>query len=852
MSDSNLQKENSLDERQKRVALSTSQRKEDLNGSPPSERNWRGILIALLVIIAVLGLIICSIFLLSPPDEEPRVRGKLISFDNIVQNKYKPRFFNGSWISELEMVYRDEYGNVKMLCVENFTTKSLITNTTFELVNAVDYKVSADLNYILLITNAIRIWKYSFRAKYYVYEIATEEYFPLKASQEYSDSDDFPFLESATWAPTGNAIVFVQENNLYYKARIRKPQVYTITRDGMKNIIFNGRPDFFYETKVLQSGTAFWFSSDSTMLAFASFNVTDVEKLHYSQYGTTKYGEIKTINYPRTGTENPKVKLTVVNMTYPKILKTTIVQPPSIYVKNNDYYLTGVKWIDSKRISVTWMNRKQNITSISICKAPQWMCTDIYQDFGKESWVNKIEDPIFDNNGTWFLAILPLQGSNGGRFQELCQVDSASRKFIYLTTPPMIVKKILAWDMRNHVVYFIAVLEPGSRHLFKTGDRHSSHRSWDCLTCFYGNRTSFYNKKIYNNISVINGFYKNFLVNVTLSEDDSNFQCLYSNVYFNSVYNPKYYVLDCLGPEVPSVFIFDVSTNSMLAVLDANSELRSIFQAMAVPQIRKFQVELESGYHAQVKLLLPPGLREYEDISFPLILNVDSSPGSQLITEEFKIDWWWYLSSCKNIIIAEIDGRSSDFQGDKIIHRINNKIGAVEVEDQIAVVTYLRDTLKFIDKNRMGVFGKGQGGYLAGMIIGQDKDLFRCGVLVNPITNFLLADTYTSEKYMGHPNDSEKYKNYEESDLNKKIESFKGKQFLLISSLADTEVPVEHSMVFVQNLIKENIIFRHQVYPDEDHDLTGVSLHYYNLIETFWNDVSLRRQTIRVGRNGEL
>ena len=109
----------------------------------------------------------------------------------------------------------------------------------------------------------------------------------MKASQEYSDSDDFPFLESATWAPTGNAIVFVQENNLYYKARIRKPQVYTITRDGMKNIIFNGRPDFFYETKVLQSGTAFWFSSDSTMLAFASFNVTDVEKLHYSQYGTT-------------------------------------------------------------------------------------------------------------------------------------------------------------------------------------------------------------------------------------------------------------------------------------------------------------------------------------------------------------------------------------------------------------------------------------------------------------------------------------------------------------------------------------------------------------------------------------
>ena len=38
---------------------------------------------------------------------------------------------------------------------------------------------------------------------------------------------------------------------------------------------------------------------------------------------------------------------------------------------------------------------------------------------------------------------------------------------------------------------------------------------------------------------------------------------------------------------------------------------------------------------------------------------------------------------------------------------------------------------------------------------------------------YFFSDTYTSEKYMGHPNDSEKYKNYEESDLNKKIEDKK-------------------------------------------------------------------------------
>lgn len=42
---------------------------------------------------------------------------------------------------------------------------------------------------------------------------------------------------------------------------------------------------------------------------------------------------MRSIRYPRAGTANPKVELTVVNMTYPKILKTSVVQPPLVYTK---------------------------------------------------------------------------------------------------------------------------------------------------------------------------------------------------------------------------------------------------------------------------------------------------------------------------------------------------------------------------------------------------------------------------------------------------------------------------------------------------------------------------------------
>lgn len=72
-------------------------------------------------------------------------------------------------------------------------------------------------------------------------------------------------------------------------------------------------------------------------------------------------------------------------------------------------------------------------------------------------------------------------------------------------------------------------------------------------------------------------------------------------------------------------------------------------------------------------------------------------------------------------------------------------------------------------------------------------------------------DTFSSEKYLGHPNDTGRSRGYYESDLNTRAKNFKGKHFLLISSLADIQVPVEHSMNFVLNLVKENVLFKHQV-----------------------------------------
>lgn len=84
----------------------------------------------------------------------------------------------------------------------------------------------------------------------------------------------------------------------------------------------------------------------------------------------------------------------------------------------------------------------------------------------------------------------------------------------------------------------------------------------------------------------------------------------------------RYYIQECLGPDVPVLFLVETHTNIRMAVLNAGTSLRNRVHAICAPHIKTIQVEIEYGYKAQVRLFLPSILREYEDITFPMILLV--------------------------------------------------------------------------------------------------------------------------------------------------------------------------------------------------------------------------------------
>lgn len=113
-------------------------------------------------------------------------------------------------------------------------------------------------------------------------------------------------------------------------------------------------------------------------------------------------------------------------------------------------------------------------------------------------------------------------------------------------------------------------------------------------------------------------------------------------------------------------------------------------------------------------------------------------PGTQLVTERWKVDYNTYLASNRDYIVAQIDGRGSGGQGQHLLHEVFYHLGTAEVEDQLEVTEYLRDSLHFVDKRRVAVWGWSYGGFVASLALASEKEVFHCAIAVAPVTNWKL------------------------------------------------------------------------------------------------------------------
>ncbi|XP_064096888.1 inactive dipeptidyl peptidase 10-like isoform X4 [Macrobrachium nipponense] len=778
----------------------------ELVASTPNQRNWRGILIALLVIGCVCGLILFSVVLLTPPDSGPRVKGSRFTLADVLSGQFNPPGFNGKWISSTEIVFRDDGGGVSLLNVPNLTVTPLVSNFTFRRLSIELFDVSPDKKYILLKHDVRQSHRYNHLAKYTVLRMDTEH---VELVTPFPSPNGHPELQHATWIPGAEAsLVMVHENDVYIKKSPTSPVVIRITNTGEQHTIYNGITDYLYQDYVLHSVSAIWPSKEGKRLCYATFNDSRVHEAKIPIY-TEQYSTIRKVRYPKVDTPNPVATLWVVDIGEPTA-KPQDLKPPS-RVKDQsvgvwDHYFTGVGWIDEERVAVVWRNRPQNVSVVTTCSTPLWFCEELYvEESGPEKWVIVKDAPLFTKDGTAFISIAPLVDGSLGTYPHIIQGNTEINHNMPLTFGPYTVFSILAWDTVNHYVYYVANKEKDARdrHLWRVMDLSATTpHLQECLTCDLNYTTP----------------------------ACRHFTPFMGPNNFNEV------VLQCEGPGVPHTILYSISDGEIQLYIHNNSELQRISGEMAWPQQKHYRVQLEDGFVAQVRLNVPPEFKDDEAFIHPVVVRVGGVPAQQNVNHKWKVDWGTYLASNKSWIVMEVDVRGGAGQDLGSMYKPAWHLGEIEVQDHISVMKSLVAELEFMDPARVAAFGWGHSGYNAARLLSQDTDhVFACAAVVSPITDWSLYASAYSEKYMGtaRVEPGGNYRGYEETSLLLRAADFKNRTLLLVHGTADTDVHYAHTLKLSRALTKNGIIFRQQTYTDEGHDLEKVQSHLFKSLEKY-------------------
>lgn len=73
-----------------------------------------------------------------------------------------------------------------------------------------------------------------------------------------------------------------------------------------------------------------------------------------------------------------------------------------------------------------------------------------------------------------------------------------------------------------------------------------------------------------------------------------------------------------------------------------------------------------------------------------------------------------------------------------------------------------------------------------------DQDnIFKCGIAVAPVTNWIYYDTIYTERYMGLPTPDDNLEGYRRSDVTAKADKFRGKKLLIVHGTAGKNEQME-------------------------------------------------------------
>lgn len=693
--------------------------------------------------------------------------GGKITIPDITSGKFAAKTVNG--INPIEGT--DTYARIsddgKRVDCYSFKTGKLlrnlfdVSNTMGKKIDSFDgYILSPDGTRMLIQTKTKSIYRRSFTAVYYLYNIASRKLEPL--------SDGGP-QQVPVWSKDGLQLAFVREGNIYLVKLLYDNAEVQVTKDGKFNEVINGLPDWVNEEE-FGFNSALTFNADGTMICWLRYDEKDVKTYSLQMYKGMKpekqenavYPGFYSYKYPKAGEDNSKVTAWSYDIKSHRISK---LQVPL----DADGYMPRIKATDdASKVVVYTMNRHQD----ELCLYSVNPRSTVAQLIVKEHVEKYVKEEAME--AVTFIGNNVLLPSDRSGFMKL-YIYSMNGQLHRTIGGDYDITAVYGYDAKTGDVYYqAAALGPSDRQVYV------AHKN--------GKTVRLSDKKGWNT-------------------------ALFSGDY-------QYFVNTWSDYNTPYVVTTRDNNGRVISTLQDNADLKAKVAESGFAKRESFSFTTSEGVQLNGWILKP--LNFDASKRYPVIMHQYSGPGSQQVTDSWSAGSMGqggafdsYLAQ-QGFIVVSVDGRGTGGRGADFEKCTYLKIGDLESKDQVEAALYL-GSLPFVDKDRIGIWGWSYGGFNTLMSMSEGRGVFRAGVAIAPPTSWRFYDSIYTERYMRTPKE-----NPDGYDVNPIVRAHKlHGALLLCHGTADDNVHPQNSYEYAEALVQADKDFRELYYTNRNHSIYG-------------------------------
>ena len=641
-----------------------------------------------------------------------------------------------------------------------------------------DYIMSPDESRILIQTQTRQIYRRSFTAEYYIFNVRNNTIERLSANGP---------QQVPLFSPDGNQIAFVRNNNIYLVKLMFNNSESQVTKDGEYNKVLNGIPDWVYEEE-FAFNRAFDFSADSKMIAFIRFDESEVPEFSFPLYkglrpameNFTVYPGAYSYKYPMPGIDNSKVSV----HTYD--IKSKVTRKMDLPL-DADGYIPRIQFTKNENaLAIMTLNRHQSRFDIYYADPRSTLCKLMVRDEAPQY----VKESTYDNLKFYDEHFVMMSERDG--FNHLYLYTYGGNLVKQITKGEFEVKDFLGWDQKSNTFYY-------------TSNEGCPYRSAVYKIDKKGRKTN---------------------LTPQLGTNEAIFSA-----------NHKYFIHNYSNATTPTVITIDDNKGKVMTTLVDNQALKDkLTKEVAMPSKEFFSFTTSEGVKLNGWMMKPANFDANK--KYPVIMHQYSGPGSQMVMDHWHIGSMGnggmmeaYFAQ-NGFICVCVDGRGTGGRGAEFEKCTYKSIGVKESQDQVETALYL-GTLPYIDKDNIGIWGWSYGGYNTLMSMSEGRPVFKAGVAIAAPTDWRFYDSVYTERFMQTP--QENMEGYEASSAMNRIDKFHGK-LLLIHGTADDNVHYRNCTEYCEALVQANKQFDMQVYTNRNHSIRGGNTrnHLYNRVCNFF------------------